>query len=701
MSASSSLTIKAELSQLRREIQESGALTEGETKRMLVALERRIQANTNAAKAAAKATRDAMRQTAKDAERAAAEVERAWDRGLDGLKNSAEKVASMVGGPVGDVADIVLDLGEKLASTEGALGAVGAGAGIALAAIGAVVVGTKELADAASEAEERLIAEGKAAEIPPEARAGVQHYRDEAAALRDELDLLTVTLGGGVAGGLADVAREMRGAILVGRDFTAFLGEAVEILGGAEAGPGAGTVAEALTVWKDKTVENINAQLDLLSLGVRPAIRWFMAYGAAAADAADAQEEASKGASSAAVDYMLQQAEIDDAIKANQDKLADEILKKRQETLEREAEEDERAGKAEIARQKRVAQELEAIEKDQRRMSEAAAASKTELRDEQAKADHKAAEAARELAEAEHQAAEELRTDLQDLQAALDELNGSWAANATAVEAVGEVVEERFGRIADVVLDTAGKITDALQAANERQIEGLQEQMQARRDAIAEWLEGEEAKVDAMVESGELSGKQAILEKRRLQEQAAQKRQNLQRNTKDEREAAMKAWERNQKLQEQMVVIEGARAAVGVWAGFAALGPVALGAAEFGVAATVAASLAEIESAEAPEFPMGRIPGTPDHTVTTPGGRRTREDEGIFDGRTTAALGGPEGVRDLVSRVRQGGGALPPTTIHLHVAGRLVGQGVLDELGDAVLQAVPGSWVAGRRPLYG
>lgn len=105
------------------------------------------------------------------------------------MSSAVERAASLMGGAFGDVADIAIDLGGKMGGLVGPIGlAAGAVAGLGYAAV--------QLAGYADEAAKRLEAAGLAAMIPPAAQESLDRYRDGTQTLRNEVDLLAVSLGG-------------------------------------------------------------------------------------------------------------------------------------------------------------------------------------------------------------------------------------------------------------------------------------------------------------------------------------------------------------------------------------------------------------------------------------------------------------------------------------------------------------------------
>src|SRR5687768_17371100 len=109
MAAESSLTVRAELSALRKDLQTSTGMTEGEAERMVIALEKRIKAAESAAKKAAKAQSDAAKASGD------------WNKKLEQL----QQVANSLPGPLGQIAATAASASKGL----GGIAAAGAGVG--------------------------------------------------------------------------------------------------------------------------------------------------------------------------------------------------------------------------------------------------------------------------------------------------------------------------------------------------------------------------------------------------------------------------------------------------------------------------------------------------------------------------------------------------------------------------------------------
>lgn len=137
------------------------------------------------------------------------------DKSIDGMSRGGQKVANLLGGPFGDLADIVFDLGEAAEGSAGAVGGLGATALGAVVGVAALSYAGLQLASAAEEAATRLEAAGLAGLIPPESRESIDEYRSATEGLRNEVDLLSVTFGGPLLSAVAAAADGLTGAVSI------------------------------------------------------------------------------------------------------------------------------------------------------------------------------------------------------------------------------------------------------------------------------------------------------------------------------------------------------------------------------------------------------------------------------------------------------------------------------------------------------
>ncbi len=148
-------------------------------------------------------------------------------KALGGISDVVEKGLKKLGPLGGEVADVLFDFGAPLAEAAMGVGEVTAGmgaAGMAATAAGVAVLGVAAAAAAvavgaglavagmvaitegAIAARDRLEEAGQAARIPPEASAALDQYQGATSRLWQEVDVLTVQLGGALAPALTVLA---------------------------------------------------------------------------------------------------------------------------------------------------------------------------------------------------------------------------------------------------------------------------------------------------------------------------------------------------------------------------------------------------------------------------------------------------------------------------------------------------------------
>lgn len=148
-------------------------------------------------------------------------------KALGGIGDVVEKGLKKLGPLGGEVADVVFDFGAPLAEAAMGVGEVTAGMGAAGAAAtvagvavlgvaaaaaavavgaGLAVAGMVALTEGAIAARDRLEEAGQAARVPPEASAALDQYQGATARLWQEVDVLTVQLGGALAPALTALA---------------------------------------------------------------------------------------------------------------------------------------------------------------------------------------------------------------------------------------------------------------------------------------------------------------------------------------------------------------------------------------------------------------------------------------------------------------------------------------------------------------
>ncbi len=154
-----------------------------------------------------------VKEMAQEAKRHTSAATTAASSSFASMRGVAERSASIMGGAFGDLGDIVFDLGERATSAGGAIGGIGVTAGAAVVGVAALGYAAFQLAGYADEAAKRLEEAGLAAMIPKDAQDSLDRYRDGTKALRDEADLLTVSLSGDLLDAVGDLSFALTGAL--------------------------------------------------------------------------------------------------------------------------------------------------------------------------------------------------------------------------------------------------------------------------------------------------------------------------------------------------------------------------------------------------------------------------------------------------------------------------------------------------------
>ncbi len=640
-------------------------------------------ANREAEQAADEAARHARR----IADEAAKAAHRAREESARVTETITKKLAGQLGGDVAEIADVAFEAG-------GAIGAVGVAGLGAVAGVAALAGVTKRVADYALEARDRLTEQGLASQLPPAALASLRDYEAASSDLRREIDLAAVSIGGPMSEGLSIVADSAARATREFRELGDAHRQAV-----AE--------QEAATGQSEFYV----AVMDAVSLGLTKHIR---ENREAAAEKRRFVEEVNKESQALedqlATYYHLAQAKKEAFVGPV---LSDEDLLAGRDAAKAEAEK-----KAAEAARKAAAAAREAARADaewtqhRRKLSAAVADSGEELKESAGKAAFAEEQAAKANEEWRKSAAATAQ-GAQDLRREVDELSRSGAMSSSAGGLAVQVWAEQLEGFLDspvvrAVGDLGSQWADQFIDANQRQIDASQdlhrqlldnfrEERDARRESIDEWVDGEREKLDRMRERGDLSRQEYREELRRLEgaerhrEEAARKltlieQREVERRRAAERSAAMEAFRENQRLQIIQATMESFRAAVSLIPAFAFAGPAAPVLAADVALIGAGLQIANIQAQQPPEFPMGRLPGSPDHTVDA----RLQPTESVNTERGTEILG-----RDRIERASRG--QMTPSVFHLHIGRRTVSAVVADEMGRATLDPRAGKRAPGRR----
>ena len=586
----------------------------------------------------------------KQSSKAAAQMARDFDKGLGSIKASAEKLSSMIGGPVGQVADIALDLGEKMTGTAGAIGGAGAAAGGAAVAVLAVGAAMKGLADASVDALKRLEETGDAATLPNEARASVQAYQAATQDLSVAMDRLTVLMGAGITPALST----MTGVVTEAINTFAYL--ATE----------AGRAGSSIHALREAAETMVRINLAVSTLLISEAM---IALSGSADQAAASLEDVA--AAQAVLDEHMSAAESVIEIQERamlamtgatdaQIRMSEELGKVDQVTaryiatldrtipaedaLARAAENSAEVYKELVIRKREAERAAEAESKAQRKVADTTTA---------------AAESAREAEDQARRLAEAV-ADLSDQSAALtvnmgtaamviDTTGAELPAVTTQWQRASQAVQE-FAESANAITQSAGFTASfgALQSLGELQsvlheqsVAELQDRIDRRREEITEFRDGELERIDALVRSGAISGKEAATRRQEVYAEAQARREAMRQRTADEREAALRSFRAGQALAVSSAIIDAAAAALALIPAFLFLGPLAPVGAATASGLALATQLAVIRQQKPPEFPMGRLPTSSDHTQLA----ALQPSEAVLTQRGVATLGGPATVQ--------------------------------------------------------
>lgn len=225
-----------------------------------------------------------MRSVEKDSTDAAKSIGSNFQSNFGKISGSAAAMSGVVGGTFAQVVGVansaIRPLGE-MAAAFGPIGVAVAGLAGGAVAMGGLLAATKGVVDAAVEARDRLTEAGLASQIPAESIRSLRDYETTTSELREELDLLTVTVGGALADDLAilvhttaELVRWTREAGETTSDWGGFLLDVAASLHPAigatiELGRAAYTVADAQTEAAISSREWADAETDaLIALGM-------------------------------------------------------------------------------------------------------------------------------------------------------------------------------------------------------------------------------------------------------------------------------------------------------------------------------------------------------------------------------------------------------------------------------------------------
>ena len=572
-SETATITLQLDNTDLIRTLSQQGTLTKQEAREVERAL-------TNAYKDAAKAAENAARQTARANSQAARQAERDAQRAARAIERSVGEQTSAIRGlfsaAFGGVGGDLLDLGDALGGVDAGLS--GIAVGLTALAVGPVVIGgitaaTKELADEALLAEQRLMDEGDAIAslIAPQDQQALEEYEKASADLRTTADLLTVALGAGVAPALTTVTDLL-------------IGIAPEAQVANESMRGLVDLAEG--VFETSRQAARVGSLGLIDLAFN--------YADAATEAAELEgaERRLELQAERTEDEHRAMLEALGLLSDGSDNVGESFERQTQRMRDNTAANREAAAAAEelrVAQAGQAAGAAAALSIDQEIYAERIA---------QIEAGHELQEQMDEVAAA----AEDAQSALLRTGEQIDGLVSGWDVFKAAV---GGVVNEMWNLYDTFqpIIANVGQLMAIEQRRHEDAARNIADERSANRRAYHDQVREYEASRDDMT----ALERQAAESQLALAEQSTRARNASLRSEEQERKrAAREAFERNQDLQRVQAKIEGARMAVTLATSMAAyLGPLAIPTAVGLAAAATDTQLQIINSAQPPRFHFG------------------------------------------------------------------------------------------------
>lgn len=579
----------------------------------------------------------------REAEKSSKAQAKAFQKGVDEIKASAEKLGSMLGGPFGAAADLALDLGTKIQGTAGAIGGLGAAAAGGVVAVGAIASSMKALSDRSVEALDRLEEVGKASTIPAAAQSSVRAYEAATVSASSAVDRMTVLVGAGLAPAFTTLAQA---GVAVADAFEVIATEAYR------SGSSINAIVESA-----QTMIRIN--LAVTTLGISEALIAMAGSADEAAESvdalADSQERLDQRLNAAQSMVAIQERALlamtgatDEQIRMAQemDKI-DRITAEYVATLDRTVPaENALATAAEQSAEiyKELIVRKEAAERVTKRETKA-------TQDNSAAQAKAAADAAR-LARASEEAADQtaaLTTNLggaafvvQGIDTTLPPLTTKWERASAAVQGFAEqanAITQSAGFTAS--FDLLGNVAELQSVLHEQSTAELQDRIDKRREEIEAFRDGELERIDAMQRAGTISGQEAARRRQEVLAEAQARREAMRQRTADEREAALKSFRAGQALAVSTAIIDAAAAALALIPAFLFLGPLAPVGAAASAGLALTAQLATIRAQKPPEFAMGRAPLSADHTQLA----ALQPTEAVLSQRGVATLGGASAVQ--------------------------------------------------------
>jgi hypothetical protein len=256
----------------------------------------------------------------------------------------------------------------------------------------------------------------------------------------------------------------------------------------------------------------------------------------------------------------------------------------------------------------------------------------------------------RELSDAFDQRMRDMASNADDATAAVKEAISSMGGELKAFwNQIGQDVLGTFDAITSVAGDMLGSFTELNNMRIDELREQAQQEVEAAEKANEAWYTSQTAKIERDLEAGRISQKEAIEERKRINEEMRAKQKAANQLARDERRAILKSWRANKTIERTQAIMSAAKNAIALTPAFAYMGVGAPIAAAALASASLVPQLAVINRQKPPEFPMGGMV-SPDHMLVG-----AQAGEGVATRRGVAAMGGPEQLARYNEGQRGGG----------------------------------------------
>ena len=648
--AEATITFRAEMSNLLKQLQEIPGVTKAEAKRMVAELKKQLAEAEKAAKDAQKGIGDSAK-----------EMGAAGEEGADGMaelgkeSGQAKEALSSLGSAVAvvnpELGSMVQEGAALVGSIKGVAGAFGV-AGAALPVLSAAIAAAGVAWYAYSENER--IAEKETKELGGsinglslalEDLEQVQEAgKDAIFAFREDvrkaaLDIAVLT------GKMTELERKQEEAARA---------KALQIMPGLQAAAEAIKVADNAVADATETLEEAQARLDRVTDGTARLAGGFRAIEANAEDSGKAQRGAAEEAVAAAKEQLEAAKRTADETRAHLAALKEE-RKQGQEVIQTALELEDAEKKAELAARERAKANAEAAREEQEALRE------TE----------------RQLANVE--AARQQMADIEE-RATMAKLD---AADQIRAKRDAELVQIRDLAVATGERAAAAKTMAAVELEAEQKLAKVRAENLAAYQAAAEQAHQEEmARLQGQANSMVSSASQFFGSLATLAEWAAERTN----------ESNAKAAERWFKFYKIVTIIKIAvDTASAIMKAFADLGPIAGAIAAVAIGVTGGIQAGIVATQEMPSYHQGGMVLAPDERMAM-----LRSGEGVLTQRGVAAVGGPGGL----AAANRGAGAGQVLRIQQVYKHRVFGEFVRDNVrlpGSPLREAVKGGRRVGHR----